>query len=118
MFNKRLFMPTTFARFGGMMGMEGSASSEAGRSDKLELWEMEDRSAIMLTLADKPGILNKALNIITANGINMTSIQSRPPKLLQAERVMDFNIDFYGTYDEPNVKKCMLELRQLSKAMT
>lgn len=98
--------------------MEGSASSEAGRSDKLELWEMEDRSAIMLTLADKPGILNKALNIITANGINMTSIQSRPPKLLQAERVMDFNIDFYGTYDEPNVKKCMLELRQLSKAMT
>lgn len=74
-------MPTTFARFGGMSGM-GEGGSQAGRSDKLELWEMEDRSAIMLTLADKPGILNKALNIITANGLNMTAINSRPPKLL------------------------------------
>ena len=33
-------------------------------------------------------------------------------------RVMDFNIDFYGTYEDPKVKKCMLELRQLSVAMT
>jgi len=61
----------------------GDGGSVAGRSDKLELWEMEDRSAIMLTLADKPGILNKALTIITDNGLNMTAIDSRPPKLLQ-----------------------------------
>jgi prephenate dehydratase len=110
-------MPVSIARFGGMSGM-GDGGAQAGRSDKLELWEMEDRSAILLTLADKPGILNKALNIITANGINMTAINSRPPKLLQNNPTMDFNIDFYGTHDEPKVKKCMLELRQLSIAMT
>jgi hypothetical protein len=30
---------------------------------------------------------------------------------------MDFNIDFIGTHDDPKVKKCMLELRQLAIAM-
>jgi len=42
--------------------------------DALELFEEENRMAILLTLTDKPGQLNKALNIITANNINMTSI--------------------------------------------
>jgi prephenate dehydratase len=60
----------------------GEGGSTAGRSDKLELWEMDDRSSIILTLSDKPGILNKALNIMTANNLNMTAIQSRPPKLI------------------------------------
>lgn len=31
---------------------------------------------------------------------------------------MDFNIDFFGTNEEPKVQKAMLELRQLSVAMT
>lgn len=79
--------------------------------DALELFEEENRMAILLTLTDKPGQLNKALNIITANNINMTSIQSRPPKLLHEKRYMDFNIDFFGSQEDPNVVKCMRELR-------
>lgn len=86
--------------------------------DALELFEEQNRMAILLTLTDKPGQLNKALNIITANNINMTSIQSRPPKLLHEKRYMDFNIDFFGSQEEPNVVKCMRELRQLSHSMT
>ena len=65
------------------MGMGELADTLAGKcdpNDAIELWDMEDRSGILLTLNDKPGILNMALNILNKNKINMTSIQSRPPK--------------------------------------
>ena len=65
-------------QFGGMSGLGVNESKQEGQSDKLELWQMDDRMAVLLTLEDKPGILNKALSILTHNGINMTAIQSRP----------------------------------------
>jgi prephenate dehydratase len=65
-------------QFGGMSGLGVNESKQEGQSDKLELWQMDDRMAVLLTLEDKPGILNKALSILTQNGINMTAIQSRP----------------------------------------
>ena len=96
-------MPLNKAQFGGMMGMGGSGVAPG--MDKLDLWEMEDRMAILLTLEDNsPGDLNKALNIMTENNINLTAINSRPPKLINKKRTMNFNIDFEGTHDQPNVK--------------
>jgi len=71
------------ASFGGMMGMGELADIMAGKcdpNDAIELWNMEDRSGILLTLDDKPGMLNVALEILRKNDINMTSISSRPPK--------------------------------------
>ena len=59
------------------MGGSGDSSN-----DKLDLWEMPDRMALLLTLEDQPGILNRALNIMTENKINLTAINSRPPKLI------------------------------------
>ena len=59
------------------MGMGELADILAGKcdpNDAIQLWETEDRSGILLTLADKPGILNQALNILKNNEINMTSI--------------------------------------------
>lgn len=98
------------------MGVNEEGAS--GLSDKLELWEMEDRMAILLTLSDKPGILNKALNMMSEHNVNMSSIQSRPPKISDNNRVVDFNIDFYGNYEQKNVQACLRELRQLSVSMT
>lgn len=58
-----LLMPRQ-AAFGGMMGMGELADVLAGKcdpNDAIQLWEMEDRVGILLTLEDKPGILNDAL---------------------------------------------------------
>ena len=70
-------------------------------NDAIELWDMEDRSGILLTLNDRPGVLNDALAILSKNNINMTSIQSRPPKTVnQNEKLINFNIDFHGTFED------------------
>lgn len=62
-------------QFGGMMGMgETKHSSLNAGPDQIEMWEMDDRVGIMLTLADKPGILNQALQTLADNKINLTSI--------------------------------------------
>ena len=81
------------------MGMGELADVLAGKcdpNDAIKLWDMEDRSGILLTLQDEPGILNKALEVFKNNEINMTSIQSRPPKTSSdsQERLINFNIDF------------------------
>ena len=77
-------------------------------NDAIELWDMEDRSGILLTLTDRPGVLNDALSILKNNQINMTSIQSRPPKTInQNEKLINFNIDFHGKFEDENVQAAM-----------
>ena len=59
------------------MGMGELADVLAGKcdpNDKIELWSMEDRVGILLTLSDRPGILNDALQVFKDHNINMTSI--------------------------------------------
>ena len=67
---------------------------------------MGDRVGILLTLEDRPGILQEALGVLQRNNINMTSISSRPPKTA-SEAVINFNIDFYGSFEDDNVKAAM-----------
>ncbi len=76
-------------------------------NDAIQLWEMEDRVGILLTLDDQPGILNKALGILQSNNINLTSIQSRPPKTISDETIINFNIDFHGSFEDENVVAAM-----------
>ena len=61
---RKLIMPIQQAQFGGMMGMGDLADIMAGKcdpNDAIELWDMEDRSGILLTLSDRKGALNDAL---------------------------------------------------------
>jgi len=95
------------------MGMGELADILAGKcdpNDAIQLWEMEDRVGILLTLDDSPGILNKALTILQDNKINMTSIQSRPPKTVSNENIINFNIDFHGSFEDQNVQAAMEQL--------
>ena len=106
---KSLVLPAS-AQFGGMMGMGELADILAGKcdpNDAIKLWEMDDRVGILLTLEDKPGALNDALQILKENSIDMTSIQSRPPKTVDKERVINFNIDFKGSFEDENVKRAL-----------
>ena len=52
-----LLLPTQKAPFGGMMGMgeladrqAAAAHAEQGADDAIDLWEMENRSGILLTI--------------------------------------------------------------------
>lgn len=104
-----------------MMGMGELADTLAGKcdpNDAIELWEMKNRSGILLTLEDRPGILNDALNILNAHSINMTSIASRPPKTSADENVVNFNIDFHGNFEDENVAKAIDQLEAISKGIT
>jgi len=76
---RRLSKIPSIRHFGGMMGMEGKPCADPV-GEKIKLWESDDRTAILLTLPDKPGSLNDALSIFKQHNINMTSIQSRPLK--------------------------------------
>lgn len=104
------------------MGMGELADILAGKcdpNDAIQLWEMEDRVGILLTLEDKPGILGDALNILKSHNINMTSIASRPPKTIGAnQKVINFNIDFHGSFEDTNVATAMEQLELISRGIT
>lgn len=87
-------------------------------NDAIKLWEMEDRVGILLTLEDRPGILNDALGILKDHDINMTSISSRPPKTVSDESIINFNIDFHGSFEDSNVQAAMEKLEKISKGIT
>jgi len=109
------------ARFGGMMGMGELADVLAGKcdpNDQIKLWEMQDRVGILLTLDDRPGVLNEALTVLQKHNINMTSIASRPPKTTTQEKLVNFNIDFFGSFEDENVQAAMQKLEGMSKGIT
>ena len=76
-------------------------------NDKIELWGMEDRVGILLTMDDKPGALNNALMVLSRNNINLTSIQSIPPKTKADEKVIQISLDFLGSFEDENVNVAM-----------
>ena len=86
-----------------------AASSQV---EHFQLWETENRSGILITVQDKPGQLAQTLAILAKYNINLTSIHSRPPKQIHGQRVMNFHIDFTGTFDQPHIQRCAQEIRE------
>lgn len=83
------------------------------------LWEVKNRTSMLITLSEAPGMLNKALNILTSNKINMTRISSRPSKFIVNNwRQVDFFIDMEGNPTDTNVKKALDELKLISDRVT
>ena len=65
--------------------------------ENVKLWEVANRTSLLFTLSEAHGVLNKALNILTSNRINLTRIASRPSKIVKDNwRQVDFFIDFDG----------------------
>ena len=60
-------------------------------------------------------MLNKALNILTSNRINLTRIASRPSKIVKDNwRQVDFFIDFEGNFNDSNVNTAIRELNLIA----
>lgn len=81
-------------------------------SPSLSQWETKNRTSLQFTLTESTGILNKAINILTNNRVNMTRIVSKPSKYIENNfREVDFFIDIEGNYNDPNVVEAITQLK-------
>ena len=68
----------------------------------------DDRTSLMVSVADKAGALHEAIAAFRKNKINLTKIESRPSKRKAWEYF--FFIDCAGHFQEPKVAKAIEEL--------
>ena len=73
-----------------------------------------DKTSITFTTENKPGALNKILNILYAYNINMSYINSRPSKKFLGEYA--FYIDFDGHVKDLKIAKALFEIIQNTKS--
>lgn len=68
-----------------------------------------DKTGIVFAVRHRPGALHDALRILSAAGLNLTRIESRPSKRQTWEYV--FFVDFLGHQAEQHVARALAELR-------
>jgi len=69
-----------------------------------------DRTALMFTTVHKAGALVEVLNVLSANGVNLTNIDTRPSKRRNWEYY--FFVDFEGHVSDPNVAQAVEESKK------
>jgi chorismate mutase/prephenate dehydratase len=74
-----------------------------------------DKTSLMLSVKDQPGILYKVLEPLAKGGINLTRIESRPSR----KRVWDyvFFVDLDGHFEDPEVAAAITALKQACEAV-
>ena len=70
-----------------------------------------DKTSLLLGLMDRPGALNEVLTVLSAKGINLGKIESRPIKGKQWKYL--FFIDLLGHMEEPNIEAGCNILKQI-----
>jgi len=68
-----------------------------------------DKTSIMFSVKDEPGILYRMLEPFSQRGINLAKIESRPMKQKAWEYI--FFLDLIGHIDEPIISDAVEELR-------
>ena len=69
-----------------------------------------DKTSVVFSVKDKPGVLHDMLSSFKRKGINLTKIESRPSKL-QAWKYY-FYVDMEGHCDDLKVKKALKEVQE------
>lgn len=69
----------------------------------------KDKTSIMFSVKDEPGILYRMLEPFSQRGINLSKIESRPMKKKAWEYI--FFLDMEGHIDDPQVTEAVQELR-------
>ena len=70
----------------------------------------KDKTSIMFSVKDRPGVLHDMLSSFKNKGINLTKIESRPSK--KGLWKYYFFVDMEGHYESPKVKKALGELKK------
>ncbi|MFH1394683.1 MAG: prephenate dehydratase [Candidatus Omnitrophota bacterium] len=70
----------------------------------------EDKTSVVFSVKDKPGVLHDMLSSFKKNGINLTKIESRPSK----KRLWKyyFFVDMEGHAETPKIKKALKDLEK------
>jgi len=68
-----------------------------------------DKTSILFSVKDEPGILYRMLEPFARRGVNLSKIESRPVKTKAWEYI--FFLDMLGHVSEPHVKEAIEELR-------
>jgi prephenate dehydratase len=74
-----------------------------------------DKTSIVFTAANQPGILHKVLGAFAGRGIDLSRIESRP--MIGRPWDYHFYIDFLAGRDEPGCKAALDELRPLTTSL-
>jgi chorismate mutase/prephenate dehydratase len=69
-----------------------------------------DKTSIMFSVRDEPGILYRMLEPFARRGVNLSKIESRPVKTKAWEYI--FFLDMIGHIDDPQVTAAIEDLRQ------
>ena len=70
-----------------------------------------DRTSVIFGLINRPGALNEVLTILSAKGIDMTKLESRPAKN-QAWKYVFF-VDMVGHMEDPPIREACAILKQI-----
>jgi phenylalanine-4-hydroxylase len=77
-------------------------------------FEVEDKTGLIFSLKDRPGVLADALSIFSKNKVNLTYINSKPSKFSGNNKSVDFFVDLEGKLSDKNIQSAMEELKALS----
>ena len=75
----------------------------------------QNKTSVMINIADKPGSLMSILQPFTELNINMTRIETRPSR--NNEYLHTFFIDFEGYYEDESVIKLLEKLEEISEEL-
>ena len=74
-----------------------------------------DKTSVLLTTRDKPGVLYQVLGAFAERGLNMTKIESRPSRRRPWEYV--FFVDIDGHDQDPIVREALAVVREQCEAL-
>lgn len=78
--------------------------------------EQQNKTSVILELAERPGILHETLGVFAKRTINLTKIESRP--LIGKAWHYLFYIDYEAGIDEPSSRDCLGELMKQGATIT
>lgn len=83
--------------------------------DKISEKTGYDKTSVMVSVKDEPGVLYKMLESFASFGVNLTKIESRPLKKKAWEYV--FFLDMEGHVEDEDIKKAVSSLKERCQVM-
>lgn len=84
----------------------------------LRYLEVEDKTGLVFSLKDKPGVLVDALKIFSKHNVNLTYINSKPSRFSKTlNKEVEILVDFDGRLQDEKVQDALKELNIMSQSV-
>jgi phenylalanine-4-hydroxylase len=85
---------------------------------QMRFFEVDDKTGLVFSLKDKPGVLVDALKIFSRYNVNLTYINSKPSRISKnPQKEIEIIVDFEGRVQDQNVQDALKELKQMSESV-